>query len=420
MHPCTENGRSINDLPNEILVCVFESVRQGRTDRDACRHEDWTQPFQICRRWRSVIISTPTLWSDVYLTANSRWLDLCLSRCADAHINLHCIDSRPPSIDCIASVLPRYARNITGLCIEPHRGWAAPLEHILQIPMPALLSLQIEAFYVGPARVKLEGFIHLQHLRLYDGALQLEDAARLSSLRTLTLRQCHLPFSFREFVDILAAATGLEVLRLDGTLRTLRDCPGGFAKDLSLLRPMIMLERLGELHIRRADCALLSHIMPLLDLPHAVLISISSIRSDSGPLRDLSYILPASMPALVSATTSLIFKIRNGVCTVSRNANDPTSASSESTLLHASMPDRGRSGAHAFGHLLDVFASAPISELALEVESLDYYDTDLWAHAFRSCPRLQHLHVSGRMTCSPASNARRTQGSHRAVRASLR
>lgn len=68
-------------LPDEIIVLIFKTIREGAAGQwprtsAACdvrdvAHPKWMQILRVCTRWRSVAMSSPTLWNRVALHAGS-------------------------------------------------------------------------------------------------------------------------------------------------------------------------------------------------------------------------------------------------------------------------------------------------------------------------------------------------------------
>ena len=62
----------VGQLPNELLAEIFdhlvsgcyESVRRGSAFRS---RSDWIVPAHVCRRWRTVALSTATFWSFIFV-----------------------------------------------------------------------------------------------------------------------------------------------------------------------------------------------------------------------------------------------------------------------------------------------------------------------------------------------------------------
>ncbi|RPD53920.1 hypothetical protein L226DRAFT_562765 [Lentinus tigrinus ALCF2SS1-7] len=387
----THNTPSINDLPNEILLCIFKCVRPAYS---ALGCENWMQRLLVCRRWRDVVVSTTSLWSDIYVSSEPKWLDLCLSRCANGPANLFFF--RRCSIDRTVPILRRYSNIIKEIHYRGlHRRWMVDIEQILKIPMPALVSFEIlnALFDRSEASVKLENLPRLRNLTLNMCVLDPNDTPRLATLRSLSLvSACRLgpAVTFEEFMNVLADSSGLEALELGGTLQDLRDCPQGYARDHPTLRPPITLERLRELRIRQFSCALTSHVLARLHLPNAVLVRIALDEVFGYTFPGLSSFLPDNVPVafpLVSATTSLSIRISRADCVVF--AKGSSSSFSLSLLV---CPDTHAS----FDYILRVFASASVTELKFEAERLYGYYPSTWKEAFRSLPRLRHLCISER------------------------
>ncbi|RDB31081.1 hypothetical protein Hypma_000056 [Hypsizygus marmoreus] len=77
-------------LPNEVLVNIFKLCRDGPVvlESGTCRPMPLAPLAHVCRKWRSIIMETPTMWNDLLLDYK-RWSDTvsvtqaaqkCLSR----------------------------------------------------------------------------------------------------------------------------------------------------------------------------------------------------------------------------------------------------------------------------------------------------------------------------------------------------
>ena len=73
------SSRPINRLPPEILAQIFKAL-QFRNNiivfpprpfgRDTKRANEWLKVTHMCRYWRRVVLSTPSLWTNIVLSQN--------------------------------------------------------------------------------------------------------------------------------------------------------------------------------------------------------------------------------------------------------------------------------------------------------------------------------------------------------------
>ncbi|VDC07031.1 unnamed protein product [Peniophora sp. CBMAI 1063] len=113
----------VNDLPPELLVTIL-MLSMGKKDAlyDGFRAIDIVRcaPLDhrlshVCRRWRTIILSRPGLWSVLPRTEGApQWADLCLSRCAQSPIEFvvpwGARWDEPECQQAIRSILPHLGR----------------------------------------------------------------------------------------------------------------------------------------------------------------------------------------------------------------------------------------------------------------------------------------------------------------------
>lgn len=79
-------AHGLSSLPDDILRLIFAEVT------DALGRRSWTTPFRlssVCRRFRSVVVSSPSMWSFVSTDALKREaIDLCLRRSCNVGLSL--------------------------------------------------------------------------------------------------------------------------------------------------------------------------------------------------------------------------------------------------------------------------------------------------------------------------------------------
>ena len=77
----------IHNLPVELLIRVFSTLTASPAHRNA--HAVLSG---VCRAWRAIVRSTPTLWANITITRSPNWVALSLHRSKRAPIALHVHD----------------------------------------------------------------------------------------------------------------------------------------------------------------------------------------------------------------------------------------------------------------------------------------------------------------------------------------
>ncbi|OJT12793.1 hypothetical protein TRAPUB_10628 [Trametes pubescens] len=102
----------IHQLPDEILAEVFLfSLAPNRFPWHLFQTEEqrFLVLLGVCVRWRSIICTTARFWRDISVRRGYEWLNLALSRCSGAPVNITLRDETlAPSV--FLSVLPRHSR----------------------------------------------------------------------------------------------------------------------------------------------------------------------------------------------------------------------------------------------------------------------------------------------------------------------
>ena len=176
----------------------------------------------VCGRWRSLLLSNPTVWSDVRITIrrpeNLLWLDACLARSASSPIKCIIQIDRPMG-SCtregdltVTEVISRNPSNIRSLAINPR---ASEEYDVLASDMGNLERLQVNAGTYGRATFPLTS--HLAKL----GTLILNRLHTLPhdvffNIADLTLSNIISPVA--NLVDILQTNQALETIRINNTV----------------------------------------------------------------------------------------------------------------------------------------------------------------------------------------------------------
>ncbi|KAH9895683.1 hypothetical protein C8Q73DRAFT_789491 [Cubamyces lactineus] len=82
--PTTEATSPIACLPDDILFELFHSLYNTILDHEGSLFPGFIRPsLHVCRRWRFVVLSTPTLWREVTVNAHPERLRFFLTHSAD-------------------------------------------------------------------------------------------------------------------------------------------------------------------------------------------------------------------------------------------------------------------------------------------------------------------------------------------------
>ncbi|KAI1791002.1 hypothetical protein LXA43DRAFT_459073 [Ganoderma leucocontextum] len=279
----------IDSLPPELLVRILEEVYLAHQRSGThWAPSPWTIPYQlVCRRWRDVISSTPSLWQRINVYAGAESLEFYLTRCAGALATVHVWD--PSSPDKTFATLRCHAWHIRAYhvhCDVPELDYLSGLPLLLATPMPALEALSLD----GPYREDQTLDVPITHdLAPRLTALNLRnsksprDIAMYTPLRSLTLSGSQWTISYDEFLDVMSKCRDLECLNLD------EEVLDPFSDELAnpttghppRMTPVV-LPRLKVLELR-GQVALLFHLLATLHAPQATTIELMNRLDDDEP-----------------------------------------------------------------------------------------------------------------------------------------
>lgn len=220
-------------LPDDVLYLILEQacVLKAKPFSPPWKHSsifDGSSMFSsftarilsgVCRRWRSLLLSNPIVWSDVHITIrrpeNLLWLDTCLTRSTSSsagraiHIDQpNGILPRPDIIDAIFRHLP----NIRYLQINPR---SREDYDFLAVKMESLERLHIECGTFS--RKPIPSASHSPNLRVVIlRRLPAVSPDALTNLTDLTLHSITSPMT--NLVDTLQVNQTLENVRFIWTL----------------------------------------------------------------------------------------------------------------------------------------------------------------------------------------------------------
>ena len=240
MSPETHSGlaqRSIDSLPNELVFevfCAYDAAMAFDHDRhlsrkmDRCYRCHWAPLMLVCRRWRTLGISTPCLWQHIEVSDNLHWVELALVRSRSLAIRLMFTD-RFPLAETLHFLTPHAGRIqalIYPIAFLP--GRISRLEGLFKVALPTLHEIEVVDRSCTPMSPA------------YD--LSVLGNVPLPALRTLRLSSIYIPLQSRmlsnlhclcldgdvfhikridhvEFLNILGGCVELKELRLDRVLR---------------------------------------------------------------------------------------------------------------------------------------------------------------------------------------------------------
>lgn len=219
----------IECLPAELLVLIFQA---GSLSEPKGLHPFPMIVSAVSRRWRAVAMSTPTLWTNLYITPvrPRKWIPLALEL-SRGHLLDITVDARidfsPSSATvktCMAQIKPELHRWRSFALMAHHRHVMLIVgEELADVSAPTLQRL----------RLSLAGTDGTGNLEVYIPRLFSEGAQALTSVRfdsvavpwrreplvglsTLDLRWLWFRLSWSSFEGILAASPNLTRLILRG------------------------------------------------------------------------------------------------------------------------------------------------------------------------------------------------------------
>ena len=291
----------IHGLPDEILEVIFlinasKMIGKGNENHPYDPHSTTLATAQVCQRWRAVALNYPFIWSRIinYEQHSPLWIETLLARSGSTLIDVgkeftrdsqaafkHVLLKPPRSQPVLQSIFQR----ISGLKKVNLKIYNDPWEPIcrsfLGRPAPNLEFLNLVTVYTGSS---------------YPDCLYLDPlfADEAPCLRRLHLRRCLIDFSS----SALSNLTELSVrhITLRGTLTPLTH-----SYRLSLVPSIAgwlrVLKNIPTLRFLTLSCAIYDFTehesLPVVDLPHLVLLTIDSTLFYQGiPLIDRLNIPP--------------------------------------------------------------------------------------------------------------------------------
>ncbi|KAG8914535.1 hypothetical protein FRC01_004022 [Tulasnella sp. 417] len=216
----------VNKLPPEVLSAIFHQVLAMVSIFD-----HFTSLFNLAKvsaRWRSVIDSTPSLWSYVSSTYPNAGVERALKKSASLPVSV-AYRSREPEL---TATTKRGSRDLLRTIKSSGRSWDELILHLptvghlkrfLERPSPHLRKLDIEAYGVSDTTVNIFGGKQggLEDVRLIRPTIEWKSEA-LTGLRRLELGCSMGGFSsltLTEIVWLLERNPGLQYFSWSGGYR---------------------------------------------------------------------------------------------------------------------------------------------------------------------------------------------------------
>lgn len=291
---------SRHDLPVEVLAHIFTLVQEPRTRLRALRGSlRWIPSIcHVCRRWRSIAISTPLLWNTIVSRGWQRdrsWIPIALERAAGAPLEV--------LVDIWSHTGPSKAQIVreTLELLLPHSSTFRTVEFEFDSHHPnddpSLLALVSRSLVL---MTKVVG-LHLIHLGEWASSPLPFDAADFNqsgSLRYLTLAGVYtLPWSS-------PAYTSLRSLDLQSI-----SSPPDVEKFLDILRACPELERLNVVNCDFPDRQTASSSGAVVALPNMRVLSLT------GHSRVFAYLADRIEVSAACKVIGLVLHLEDGVDT---------------------------------------------------------------------------------------------------------
>ncbi|TFK95938.1 hypothetical protein BDV98DRAFT_576908 [Pterulicium gracile] len=297
-HPAHSVHDSVNSLPNEILADIFALVAGSYSSLET--HNGLWKAILVCRRWKEVCESTPTLWATVSIDSHSacgfspdsisRLIDTIMTRSYTCGLHL-ILRSLPDSIE------PNFDHILNLLLAHSHRWETVDLLILgyvssLKIP-PNTLFPRLRSFTFATASqfnvcIPITHLITshspaLRRLSLSGASLHLPclEGDGLSEVEELTLN-----------VSDWCAETVFSVLQAMPRLKSCTLVPCGMSA-ATLSTDRVPLSYLQSLELRTMDEALVKTYLQRLHCPSLRTVSSPCLASQN-----------TSMSAIVSSLIS--------------------------------------------------------------------------------------------------------------------
>ncbi|KAI0752309.1 hypothetical protein C8Q80DRAFT_441663 [Daedaleopsis nitida] len=413
----------IHDLPNEILVNIFQMHNVGYSSlghkhRPHARYASrWYPLMLVCRHWRDMALVTPTLWQSFDVHNNTAWLQLAVDRSRNAALELY-FHNREVAIDSIPLIVAQAPR-LRKLLLPPlQRSDFRAVETLFRTTMPVLNELRVHLEpswkdFTPPHWISVDSFDacfpSLHSIRFENMAVPWTLPA-LSRMRYLALRNCtalNNDLTFDQFLDVLEGCAELEDIRLHGFLSTIAHrVPVGFTR-------VVDLPRLQKVTVSE-PAALCRQLLSAVHLPPTIILRVfGEIDQDLDPNDDDVQSLFASMfpedlsklPVIRSLKYATVDCAGDGIkfslCSASHFSRNPGSIMLQlfwKQDMEVYIP-------RALEEFISLFSPAPLEDVHISCTPDSVRDTDTWTLIFAALPRVHTLTVLPAQLLEPVWDA---------------
>ncbi|KAI0264871.1 hypothetical protein BC834DRAFT_970441 [Gloeopeniophorella convolvens] len=427
LYPQLNSLAPVSLLPTELLTRIFHLLRDDQSyNQDTSWPPSWITSTRVCRRWREVSLSDPSLWSGIWTSSpmcTEKWLFEMLIRSKEAILD---VDLRMPSAELLRSVALRHShiRSLAlGCLVDSPRD-----EHVQKLLASEAPGL--EELYLGPksfgSHVLLTNIlpISLSEFGLFRG--------QAPKLRSIHLYQVHVPWAHfprctlthltitsssgdevevfppgntGELIDILNNSPALEELTLNHCLTFTPPQPR--ARPRASANTIIDLPRLSQLTLLGPSSSVLRllesvHTPALLDL-RLLFVATNRAEVESWPA------IAPSILARFYRTRSVVFNhLRLGVDhhsdwpTTQVNTEGPSSFAIPSptcnTFVSLNFEDRSQAETDSLRRIISgVCTAIRLVELtSIYVTIPGYVDgPPFWTQFFQKCTGVTEFRASG-------------------------
>ncbi|KAI0045428.1 hypothetical protein FA95DRAFT_1561146 [Auriscalpium vulgare] len=245
----------ISRLPSELLLSIFSYfVGQDHYEPvQAVRHVphsvSWVRFTHVCRRWRHVMLASPSLWRNIILPMPPKWADAMLARSKLLPVNIYCSVFGNGAARSEEWLLPfNTLEKVKILDLSRFKGSPADLAPLLSTPAPLLEIVEIEMLpQLSPAQLFADHAPRLRELTIRDAPTFLWTSSFVRNLVHLDVNDIkNSPPSLPDFVAGLQQLSQIETLVLKGCLHSFSVLPSSAAPQVVQLPSLLKLEISGE------------------------------------------------------------------------------------------------------------------------------------------------------------------------------
>lgn len=130
---------SIHRLPNETLVSVFQFTLQQQGA--SLRYQKMAAMSRVCRKWRTVTLDTPSLWTSLSTKSPQKSLEAAIQRSRSAELTVEFESELDRGFNTLLAHAPQLMERIQSLSINmPSSAKRYPF---LRVPAPILQTLRL-------------------------------------------------------------------------------------------------------------------------------------------------------------------------------------------------------------------------------------------------------------------------------------